>query len=53
MPFATEIKGRLHWVYRTLQVGNGQRIHKVKRLPLAPEEEARWRASPKVTILDR
>jgi hypothetical protein len=53
MPFATEIKGRLHWVYRTLLIGNTHRIHKVHRVPLNPKEETRFRASPNVIILHR
>jgi hypothetical protein len=53
MPFATEIKGRLHWVYRTLLVGGRHKIHKFHRVALDPREEARWRASPNVTLLER
>lgn len=53
MPFATEIKGRLHWVYRTLLVDNTHKIHKVHRVPLNQREEARFRASRNVIILHR
>jgi hypothetical protein len=51
--YATEVDGRLHWVFMVEMDGTVPRIAKIHRKPLAPKEEAIWRANPQVTILSR